>query len=132
MVTLFLSASEDDADIHVYLEEVDMDGNVRYVTEGVLRGSHRKLGEAPYDNMGLPYQRSFKADRSPLPQGEPTEMVMDLHPTANVFDAGHYLRIAITGADADNTEASTIGEPGKIRIFRNTVHASRIVLPVIR
>jgi putative CocE/NonD family hydrolase len=132
VVTLFVSASEDDADIHVYLEEVDMEGNVRYVTEGVLRGSHRKLGEAPYDNMGLPYQRSFEEDRSPLPQGAPTEMVMDLHPTANVFDAGHYLRIAITGADADNTEATTTVDPSRIRIFRDTDYASRIVLPVVR
>ena len=28
--------------------------------------------------------------------------MLDLHPTANVFNAGHRLRVSIMGTDADN------------------------------
>ena len=41
-VTLHLSASEADAALHVYLEDVAPDGSCRYVTEGMLRALHRK------------------------------------------------------------------------------------------
>jgi putative CocE/NonD family hydrolase len=108
VVTLHVTATGGDADFHVLLEEVDGEGAVRYITEGVLRGSHRKLDEAPWYNMGLPYQRSFEADRVPLPSDEPAEIVMDLHPTATVFNAGHRIRVTIMGADADNTEALVV------------------------
>ena len=132
VVTLYVTAKGGDADFHVLLEEVDGEGAVRYVTEGVLRGSHRKLEEAPWDNMGLPYQRSFEADRVPLPSDEPTQLVMDLHPTATVFDAGHRIRITIMGADADNTEGPLVMPPPTLRVYRSQAYASRIALPVIQ
>jgi putative CocE/NonD family hydrolase len=132
VVTLYATAKGGDVDFHVLLEEVDAEGNVRYITEGVLRGSHRKLDEAPWDNMGLPYQRSFESDRVPLPSDEPAEIVMDLHPTAAVFNAGHRIRVTITGADADNTEAPPVSPPPTMRVYRNADYASSIALPVRR
>jgi putative CocE/NonD family hydrolase len=131
IVTLYVTATGGDSNFHVLLEEVDGEGAVRYITEGVLRGSHRKLDEAPWDNLGLPYQRSFKSDRVPLPADEPAEINMDLHPTATVFNAGHRIRITIMGADADNTEGPPVSPPPTMRIYRSTTHASRIALPII-
>jgi putative CocE/NonD family hydrolase len=131
VVTLYVTSTAGDADFYVLLEEVDEQGAVRYVTEGVLRGSHRKLDDAPWDNLGLPYQRSFEADRMPLPSDEPAELVMDLHPTATVFNAGHRIRVTIMGADADNTEALTISPPPTVRVYRSATHASKISLPLV-
>src|SRR5947208_3934155 len=38
--------------------DVEPSGRSSYVTEGVLRASHRRLGTAPYDNLDLPWHRS--------------------------------------------------------------------------
>jgi len=131
VVTLFVTSSEGDADFHVLLEEVDESGFSRYVTEGVLRASHRRLSDAPWDNMGLPYQRSFEVDKQPLPEGQPTVLVFDLHPTSTVFNAGHRIRVMVMGADADNTERPPVDRAPRIRIYREARWASRIVLPII-
>ncbi len=131
IVTLYATATGGDADFHVLLEEVDGEGGVRYITEGVLRGSHRKLDDAPWNNLGLPYQRSFQTDRDPLPTDRPTEIVMDLHPTATVFNVGHRIRVTIMGADADNTEGPPVSPPPTMRIYRSATRASHVALPII-
>ena len=130
VITLFLSASKGDADVHVYLEEVDDQNVSHYVTEAVLRASHRKLGQAPWDNLGLPYQRSNQADVEPLPADQAVELVMDLHPTATVFNAGHKLRITITGADADNTEPAPSGADNTLTLHYGPQTPSAILLPI--
>jgi putative CocE/NonD family hydrolase len=131
-MTLYVTSSEDDADFHVLLEEVDEGGFSHYVTEGVLRASHRDMSQAPWDNVGLPYQRSFAGDQEPLPPGQPTELVFDLHPTSTVFNAGHRIRVTVMGADADNTEPPPVDEAPTIRVYRDGQRASHIVLPVQR
>jgi len=131
VVTLYVTSDTGDADFHVLLEEVDADGVSRYVTEGVLRGSLRALAEAPWDNMGLPYQRCFREDQAPLSADEPSEVVMDLHPTATIFNAGHRIRVTIMGRDADNTEAPPGSARTTVRVFRGGERASSIVLPIL-
>ncbi|MFT5052257.1 MAG: putative CocE/NonD family hydrolase [Chlamydiales bacterium] len=130
VVTLWLTAKKGDANLHVLLEEIDDRGQVQYVTEGVLRASQRKLAKAPFDNLGLPYQRCFEEDAEAVPADEPVEVSMDLLPTATVFNAGHRLRVTIMGADADNTQPSPLTD-NSIRIHRGTDHDSRIELPVM-
>jgi hypothetical protein len=56
VVKLFVASSAEDADVFVLLEEVGAADDVRYVTEGVLRASHRALGDAPWNNESLPFQ----------------------------------------------------------------------------
>ena len=110
---------------------MDEDGAARYVTEGVLRASQRRLAEAPWgDNIGLPFQRSFREDRELLPAGEPAELVMDLFPTSTVFNAGHRIRVTIMGADADNLELPEVAP--MYHVYRGGAHPSGIVLPVVR
>ena len=55
---------------------------------------------------------------------------MDLHPTATVFNTGHRLRVALMGADADNTEASVL-EGNSIRVHLGAERGSLIELPVV-
>jgi predicted acyl esterase len=66
-----------------------------------------------------------------LVPGEIVELVFDLHPTSNVFDAGHRIRITITGADADTYLTTPVDPPPTVSIFRNAEHASYVVLPII-
>ena len=133
IVELVVTAENGDADFVVVLEEVDADGRVHYVTEGVLRASHRQLAKAPWKNLGLPYQRSHREDPVPLPDGVPTKLWFDLLPTATVFNEGHRIRIAVFCADADNLAPRPVedGEsPGNVRVYRGGDHASGIVLPI--
>ena len=130
VVTLHVTSTEEDAVFHVLLQEVDPDGVSRYVTEGVLRGSLRALGEAPWDNLGLPYQRCFEGDRQPLPAQEPTPVVLDLHPTSTVFNRGNRLRVTVMCADADNTESPPHPE-AVIHVHRGLPAASSLLLTVV-
>jgi putative CocE/NonD family hydrolase len=131
LARLFVASSAEDAEVIVLLEEVGAKGDVRYVTEGVLRGSHRTLGEAPWNNLGLPFQRGCHADFAALPRDEPTELVLDLHPTANVFDAGHRIRVTLMGADADNVQVLPNANETTLRVFRDAAHPSSIELPIL-
>ena len=131
VVKLWVTSTSGDADLHLLLEEVDREGEVRYVTEGVLRASHRALREAPYDNLGLPYQRVFSGDATPLPADRPDEVVLDLHPTATVFNRGHRLRLVIMAADADNTEANERAGETTLGLFRGEQNPSCIRLPFL-
>lgn len=130
-VKLFLSSKALDVDIFVYLEDVNEKGESRYITEGVLKASHRALGEASYNNMGLPYHRSFEEDRQKL-SGTPVELVLDLHPTSYVFEKGHRLRVNITCADKDNALTSEAAAGQEITLYCGGDKASYITLPVIQ
>lgn len=129
LVELKLLCDAPDVALHVLLEEVDERGAVRYVTEGVLRAALRGTSDAPWDNLGLPYQRSFEGDLEPLAEAEVVTVRMDLHPTATVFDAGHRVRVVVMGADADNTEALPLEGTPTIHVWQV---ASGIELPVLR
>jgi putative CocE/NonD family hydrolase len=128
---LWVTASTDDADFMAYLEEVGPDGSSTYITEGVLRASHRALSTPTWNNMGLPFHRGLAADVAPLPEGEVVELVFDLLPTSNIFDAGHRLRLTITGDDADTYQTTPVDPAPTVSIYRTADHASYIVLPII-
>jgi len=131
VVTLWIESSADDGDFFVYLEEVDAEGFSQYITEGCLRASHRAVSKAPYDYLGLPYHRSYASDLSPLPDGEPVKLEWDLHPTANLFDAGHRIRVTITCADADNQDTPVLDPPPLVTLHCAPDRPSGIVLPII-
>lgn len=130
VVQLWVATEFADLDLFVYLEAVDSRGRSTYVTEGNLRASHRATGEPPYDNLGLPYHSHREDDLLPIPPGEPIELTFDLVPTAYVFPKGSRIRVAITGADADNYETPVLDPAPEIRLLRNPGHLSMIELPV--
>jgi putative CocE/NonD family hydrolase len=131
VVTLHVSSTAPDGDFYAYLEEVEASGESIYVSEGVLRASHRAQSEPPFDNMGLPYHRSFEKDLQPLVTGEVATLVFDLLPTSNLFDAGHRIRVTVTCADADNAETRTVTPPPEVTLYRTREHASSITLPIV-
>lgn len=99
VVSLWVSSTATDGDTFAYLEEVAPDGKHAVRAHGRLRASHRRLGTAPYDYLGLPYHRSFRADHQPLQPGVPVELRFDLLPTSTIIRKGWRLRLVITGAD---------------------------------
>jgi predicted acyl esterase len=96
-----------------------------------LRASHRALGEAPWDNLGLPFHRSYQEDVAPIPAGEPFELVFDLLPTARRFRQGTHIRIAVACADADNFETPTLVPAPRVHLLRDAVHTSFVELPIL-
>ncbi|MFH8349510.1 CocE/NonD family hydrolase [Streptomyces sp. NPDC018045] len=130
VVHLWVTASHPDAAFFVHLSEVDDAGRSHYVTEAAVRASHRALGDAPFDTMGLPYHRGTRDAVAPLP-GVPAELVADLHPTSYAFAAGRRLRISVTCCDRDNAHVEEITPAPVVRIHRGPRYPSRVVLPVL-
>jgi hypothetical protein len=128
---LWLTTQSPDLDVFVYLEEVDGRGKSAYITEGILRASHRKLSQAPYNNLGLPFHSHYKRDLMPIPTGEPVELVFSLLPVSYRFSKGSRIRIAVAFADADNFETPVIKPPPKLQLMRSVNYPSGIRLPVV-
>lgn len=132
IVTLHVASTEDDGAFFVYLEDVDEKGVVRYITEGQLRGIHRKLSDepAPYWT-GMPYRTFKRAHAAPIPRGEIVELTFGLQPTSALIGRGHCIRVAIGGADKDTfARIPAQGRP-TLHISRSQAAASCIRLPVV-
>jgi putative CocE/NonD family hydrolase len=129
---LYLTSTTSDGAFYVYLEEVDENGKVIYLTEGQLRAIHRKISPdtPPYRTFG-PYHSFLKKDASPLVPGEVAEIAFALIPTSVQIRSGHRLRVTIAGHDRDTfTPIPKRGIP-TISIQRNSNFASYIDLPFI-
>lgn len=129
-VFLTLTSDQPDGQFFVYLEDVAPDGTSSYVTEGVLRGLHRKVSDAPYETIS-PYHSQLRADASPLPTDAPFELNIGLMPTSYLFREGHSVRVVITGADKDNFEPLPL-PPANLTVLRGGNYQSRIELPVVQ
>jgi uncharacterized protein len=120
VLTLHMACSEPDAALHVYLSEEEPDGAVRYVTEGVLRGLHRKLSAPPPNyRASWPYHGCTRGDAAPLVPGRAEEIVIALLPTAWRFGRGSRIRLAIAGADIDHYGQVPHGRPPVFAIDRS-------------
>ncbi|WP_246448423.1 CocE/NonD family hydrolase [Novosphingobium flavum] len=138
VVNLWITSTAKDADIAAYLADVGPDGKVTPLPgtdDGRLRASHRALNTPPYNNLGLPYHRSFAADVKPLVPGQPTRLEFDMAPISWVFRAGHSIRLTVAASVEDRHR------PGKsftpeitptpvLQVLRDPAHPSSIVLPV--
>jgi putative CocE/NonD family hydrolase len=154
IVRLWVSSSADDTDFFVYLSDIDEDGQVVQVTEGVLRAGFAGLvtndqiidsGESGVDvKPETPWHGFEEAQYNPkiFADGNIVEMVIDLKPTSWVFRKGHKIRISIACADWPtfrlHPKLSMFNDPKDpaniipiVTIFRSPDHPSRITLPVI-
>ena len=128
---MWLSSSEPDAAIFAYLSEVEADGTVRYVTEGVLRALHRAESPAPRNYRTTWPWRSFaRKDAAPMPIGEPQLLKLALLPVAWRFATGSRLKLSIAGADADHFVQTPHGRPPVLKVLSGGDKASMLELPV--
>lgn len=136
LITLQVSSDRADGLFLVYLEDVDPQGNVLNVTDGILRGRHRKVSNdpPPYWHAG-PYRTFNRADAMPITVGETMALTFDLFPVSYLFQRGHSVRIALAGADRDNFPLIPPEAPPQApptwRVFSGGAHASFVELPIV-
>ncbi|HZP99909.1 MAG TPA: CocE/NonD family hydrolase [Reyranella sp.] len=131
VVSLWLASSEPDAAVFAYLSELEADGDVRYVTEGVLRAIHRAEAPAPRNYRATWPWRSFSRQAiKPMPIGEPQLLRFALLPTAWRFAKGSRIRLSIAGADADHFVQTPHGRPPVLSVQSGGEHATMLELPV--
>ncbi|MGH3301487.1 MAG: CocE/NonD family hydrolase [Streptosporangiaceae bacterium] len=100
VVTMRLATSGTDGAVYVYLEGVNPDGDVAYLTEGCLRFLHRRT-TGPAEPMRLGVPRTFaRSDALRVVPGKPMGLTVQLLPVSAVIAAGHRVMVAIAGDDA--------------------------------
>jgi len=133
-VDLWFGSDAPDVDVQVTLSEVRPDGTEVYVQNGWLRASHRRLDEDRSTPL-LPYHTHTAADAEPLPEGELTELSVELFPVAHLFRPGSQLRISIEGPGGTRPEwrfDALEADPGtRNRVGRGGATPSRITLPAL-
>ncbi len=127
VLSLRLSVSEADAGLFAYLSEIESDGTVRYVTEGILRALHRAERPAPPDyRAAWPWHSHARADAAPLAPDVPVSLRITFLPTSWVFSAASRIRLSLAGADRDHFAQVPHGRPPTLHIH----HAgSSLLLP---
>ncbi len=127
---LWVASTAKDGDFIAVLQAVAPDGKVSsYNVSGKLRASHRKLADAPYEYLGLPWHPSNAADAQPLVPGKATLLQFELLPISMVVKAGHRIRLVLTFASGTATERRKPAPT--VTILRDPEHPSSITLPVI-
>ena len=91
--------------LYAYLEDVQPDGRVTYLTEGELALADRaiapKKNNPPWSELRTP--RTYaRADASPFPLHTRQQITFDLLPTSVQFHPGDRIRIAIAAANPDS------------------------------
>jgi putative CocE/NonD family hydrolase len=120
VLTVRLAADRRDCAVHAYISEVEADGTVRYVTEGMLRALHRKEQDPPPAyRAAWPWRSYARADAAPLVPGEAVAMRFALLPTAWRFCKGSRIRLSIAGADADHFGQVPHGSPPRFTVHRD-------------
>lgn len=124
-MNLFAATDGRDTDWMVKLVDVDPNGVAMNVAEGILRARFRN----GVDKMEL------------LAPNQVYEFAVDMAGTANVFQAGHKIRVDITSSnfpqfDRNPNTGDDLGVSGKVRTAKQTIHsggsrASHILLPVV-
>lgn len=131
LADLYISTEAEDLTLMVYLEDVFPNGEVKYVTEGLLRTIHRQTQENPtHYKDAVPYRTYEKVDADPLEANQVTQLLFDLLPTSYQFKKGHQIRVAIAGADRDHFKIIYKDLP-EIKVHHNEQYPSKIELPII-
>jgi uncharacterized protein len=130
LIHLWVSSTASDGEFFAYLEDVQEDGSVQYVTSGCLRAIHRRV--VAVGTGAQPGRHSYRrADAMPLVPGEPGEVVFDLAPTSYQFRSGHRIRITLSGADT-RSFATLPGPPPTWKIYRDNLRTSFLTLPLVK
>jgi putative CocE/NonD family hydrolase len=121
--------------LYAYLEDVQPDGRVVYVTEGELALADRAL--AP--RRDSPAWRKLRTPRTfasgsaaPFPLHRPGRITFDLLPTSVLFRPGDRIRITIAAADPSSFQLLPPDGQASYLIGDSTAQPSYVELPVVR
>ncbi len=124
-VDLFASTSAVDTDFTALLVDVDETGYARFLTDGIVRAKYRESTK----------------EASLLTPGKIYQYTIDLWATANVFKAGHRIRLYVSSSNFPrfnrnlNTGEDIAGATRSVRarqaIYHDREHPSALILPLI-
>jgi putative CocE/NonD family hydrolase len=122
---LYASTSAPDTDWMVKLVDVDPDGRVFRLVDGMIRARYRESQSTP----------------TLLEPGRVYAYDVDVGPISNLFRAGHRIRVEVASASFSEYDPNlntggppgeeTTGQPGHQRVLHDADHASHVVLPVV-
>jgi hypothetical protein len=122
---VWAASSAVDTDFTAMLVDVDPSGYARYLADGILRARYRASRERA----------------EPLQPGRVEKYAIDLGATANVFKAGHQLRLYVSSSNFPRFDRNlNTGEPvatgtrmmkAQQAVYHDAEHPSALVLPVI-
>lgn len=131
VISLYMTSSAPDVGVFVYLQDVDENGKVYTITEGLFRAIHRKVYKEPiYYKDAVPYHSYAKEDTEDMSATEPSEVVFDLYPTSYQFKEGHKIQIAICGND-ENYFKQITPDKTEWNIYYGSEFPSKIELPIM-
>jgi putative CocE/NonD family hydrolase len=126
-LVLAVSSSAPDTDFTGKLVDVSPDGRAEILTDGILRARYRESPTAP----------------ALMEPGRVYELRIDLGATANVFRAGHRIRLEVSSSnfprfDRNTNTGGKIAQEGPAelaaadnRVHHDRAHASYLILPVV-
>jgi putative CocE/NonD family hydrolase len=126
-LTLFAASSAQDTDFTGKLSDVYPDGRAMLLTDGILRARYRRSAARP----------------EPLRPGKVYELQIDLVATANVFKAGHAIRLEVSSSnfprfDRNTNTGGVIAQEREVdsvvatnHVFHDRTRPSHLVLPII-
>jgi len=126
-LVLYVSSTATDTDFTGKLVDVHPDGRAVILTEGILRARYRESYEAP----------------TPLRPDETYQLTIDLVATANVFRAGHRIRLEVSSSnfprfDRNTNTGGTIAEETESdfvtavnSVYHDASRPSHLVLPIV-
>jgi len=134
VANLTVATSHPDADLFVYVDQIDAAGKAEVISFGRLKLSHRKLSKPPYETLGLPWHSGRSADILPVAAGEKAKVSIALTPLSRVVPAGARLRLTIAGADPRqrNLKDIKLTPPPVITVFYGGNDRSNVNLPAAR
>jgi uncharacterized protein len=128
VVELEIASDTTDAAIFVYLEDVDPEGSVSLITEGLFRAAHRKVETTTETCLdGTPCHSFLERDLQPLVPHQPAKVAFALMPIAYELELGHSLRVSIGGAQTRQF-ANLAANTKHLTIFKGN---SSLTIPVI-
>lgn len=129
---LNIASSEADASVFFYLSEVEADGSVRYITEGLLRLLHRAETPCPPDYLtAWPFHPFTRAAARPMTPGRFESVSIAAIPVSWTLSAGSRLRISICGADAAHYPQVPHGRPPRLSLMTGGTDGSCFDIPVL-
>ena len=124
-VTLYAATNAADTDFTAKLVDVEPSGYARNLTDGIIRARYRN-----------PRQPA-----SPIRPGDVFEYTIDLWSTANLFKAGHRIRVEISSSnfprfDRNTNTGGQIGEeasfvPALQTVYHTSEYPSHVKLPIV-
>jgi uncharacterized protein len=130
---LWIQSSAPDTDLEVTVTEVAPDGSETYVQSGWLRASHRALDEAASTEL-RPVALHTEEAAAPLPEGEWTEVSVEVFPFAYAFREGSRIRIYVDtpGGNRARWAFDTVDAAGEANLVaESSDYPSGITLAVV-